>query len=101
MLVDDFKRRFDFMQRMTVDFVDAVPDDVLAFFTAAAHRRAAPCPPAATATDLRRSANSCGTWCAFEACMASPLVTQRADFSKKHSHYSGGLGREELWVRWS
>ncbi len=95
MLVDDFKRRFDFMQRMTVDFVDAVPDVYWHFSPQA--------PLPGGAVSAGRHGNGFAAFCkqlrhvvCVRGVYGESIVTKRADFSKKHAHYTGGLGREDL-----
>lgn len=53
LLIDDFRTRGEFLQRMTLDFVEAVPDEL------GISRRT---------SGLRRSANSCATSSASAAC---------------------------------
>ncbi len=95
MLVDDFRRRFDFLQRMTIDFVNAVPAKYWDF---------SPQPPVPDGdVPAGRHGSGFAPFCkqvrhvvCVRGVYADSLVTRRADFAKKHSHYSGGLGRDEL-----
>ena len=80
-LIDDFRARSEFLQRMTLDFVDAVPDEHWDF---SPHKRFAP-----FSKQLRHVVCVRGLY-------NDALVTKRSDFSKKHSHYSGDLSRDEL-----
>jgi len=96
-LVDDFKRRFDFMQRMSVDFVSAVPD---------AHWHFSPqLRGSGGAAAAGRHGDGFAPFCkqlrhvvCVRGVYAESIVTKRADFSKKHSHYTGALSREELML---
>lgn len=93
----DFKRRFDFMQRMTVDFVAAVPD---------AHWHFSPqLPGSGGAAAAGRHGEGFAAFCkqlrhvvCVRGVYAESIVTKRADFSKKHSHYTGALSREDLLI---
>jgi hypothetical protein len=95
--VEDFKRRFDFVQRMTVDFAAAVPD---------AHWHFSPQLPAPDgAAAAGRHGDGFAPFCkqlrhvvCVRGVYAESIVTKRADFSKTHSHYTGALTREELMV---
>ena len=80
-LIDDFRARSEFLQRMTLDFVDAVPDEHWDF---SPHQRFAP-----FCKQLRHVVCVRGLY-------KDALVTKRADFSKKHAQYTGGLSRSEL-----
>ena len=97
MLVDDFRRRFDFLQRMTIDFVNAVPENYWDF---------SPQPPRSNGDiPAGRHGSGFAPFCkqlrhvvCVRGVYAGSLVTRRADFANKHAHYSGGLGRDELAV---
>lgn len=80
-VIDDFRARCEFLQRMTLDFVEAVPDEHWDF---SPHKRFAP-----FSKQLRHVVCVRGVY-------NDGLETKRADISKKHSHYSGGLSRGEL-----
>ena len=80
-VIEDFKLRSDFLQRMTLDFANAVPDEQWNF---SPHKRFAP-----FAKQLRHVVCVRGVY-------NDALVTKQADIAKKHSHYSGGLTRPEL-----
>jgi hypothetical protein len=96
MEIDNFKRSWEWVHRMTVDFGEAVPDDRWDF---------SPDPPEATrlrqiphrlgdgfapfSRQLRHVVRSRGVY--HEA-----LVTKKADFSRSHEHYAGPLRREAL-----
>jgi hypothetical protein len=66
---------------MTLDFVEAVPDEHWEF---SPHKRFAP-----FNKQLRHVVCVRGVY-------NDALVTKRADFSKKHSFYAGGLSRDGL-----
>jgi hypothetical protein len=96
-LVEDFRRRFDFLQHMTIDFVNAVPDKYWDF---------SPQPPEPE-SDIPAGRHGSGfaPFCkqlrhvvCVRGVYADALVTGRADFASKHAHYAGGLGRDELVV---
>ena len=95
MLIDDFKRRFDFLQRMTVDFVAGVPDEHW-------HYSPRPSTPGAQAPALRRDAafapfsKQLRHVVCVRGVYREAIATRRADFARKHAHYTGGLGRSEL-----
>lgn len=97
MLVEDFKRRFEFVQRMTVDFVAAVPD---------AYWDYSPQPPLPNdAISDGRHGNGFAPFSkqlrhvvCVRGVYGESAVTKRADFARKHSHYKRGLTRAELSV---
>lgn len=80
-IIDDFRTRSEFLQTMTLDFVSGVPDAQWEF---SPHPRFAP-----FCKQLRHVVCVRGVY-------NDALVTKRADFSKKHAHYAGGLTRAEL-----
>jgi hypothetical protein len=80
-LIEDFRKRCDFLQRMTLDFANDVPDEHWEF---SPHARFAP-----FCKQLRHVVCVRGVY-------NDALVSKRADFSKKHAHYSGSLTRAEL-----
>jgi hypothetical protein len=80
-IIDDFRRRSEFLQTMTLDFVKDVPEAQWAF---SPHPRFAPfCKQLRHVVCVRGAYNDA-------------LLTKRTDFSKKHDHYAEGLTREEL-----
>jgi hypothetical protein len=80
-LIKDFRSRSEFLQRMTVDFVNAVPEEQWNF---SPHPRFAP-----FAKQLRHVV-------CVRGCYNDTLRTKSTDFSKKHAQYTGGLTRPEL-----
>ena len=80
-LVEDFRLRSEFLQRMTVDFVNGVPAEHWDF---SPHPRFAP-----FSKQLRHVVCVRGAY-------NDALRTKSADFSKKHAQYTGGLTRPEL-----
>ncbi len=81
MVIDDFRRRCEFLQRMTLDFVKQVPDEQWEF---SPHPRFAP-----FCKQLRHVVCVRGVY-------NDAMTTRRADFSKKHDQYTGALTRDEL-----
>ncbi len=80
-IIDDFRRRSEFLQTMTLDFASGVPEAQWQF---SPHPRFAP-----FCKQLRHVVCVRGVY-------SEALVTKRADFSKKHDHYAGGLTRDQL-----
>jgi len=80
-LLSHFRKRCEFLQKMTLDFANEVPDEHWQF---SPHERFAP-----FCKQLRHVVCVRGVY-------NDALVSKRADFAKKHTHYSGGLTREEL-----
>ena len=95
-LVEDFTRRCEFLYRMTVDFVEAVPNDKWDF---------TPDPPSepGRSIDPLRHGAGFAPFCkqlrhvvCVRGVYNSALRTKTADFSKKHEYYTGSLDRENL-----
>jgi hypothetical protein len=80
-LIEDFRKRCEFLQTMTLDFANDVPDEHWEF---SPHPRFAP-----FCKQLRHVVCVRGVY-------NDALVSKRADFAKKHTHYSGVLTRDEL-----
>jgi uncharacterized damage-inducible protein DinB len=92
MQVEDFKHRCAFLHRMTADFVAAVPDDKWEYTPLSAGPSVAMRHGEGFAPfnkQLRHVICVRGVY-------AEALTAQRADFSRKHSHYDGALTREAL-----
>ena len=81
MLVDDFRHRAEFLQRMTLDFINVVPDADWAF--SPGPRFAPFCKQLRHVVCVRGAYNDA-------------MVTHRADFSRKHEHSTGPLDRAAL-----
>ena len=80
-VMEAFRTRCEFLQRMTLDYANGVPDEHWAF---SPNARFAP-----FCKQLRHVVCVRGVY-------NGALVSKSADFSKKHSHYSDGLTRAEL-----
>ncbi len=80
-LVDDFRKHWEFMHAMTLDFAREVPDATWEF---SPHPRFAP-----FCKQLRHVVCVRGVY-------NDGLASGRADFDRKHEHYTGGLDRESL-----
>ena len=78
---EEFKRHWEFVHAMTLAFAAEVPDQRWDF---SPHPRFAP-----FSKQLRHVVCVRGIY-------NDALVSKHADFSRKHSHYSGGLTRDEL-----
>jgi hypothetical protein len=98
MLINDFKRRCEFLYRMTRDFAAAVPEDKWHF---------TPLRPGAAggAAIADRHGEGFAPFCkqlrhvvCVRGVYNDALKTKRADFSRKHDHYKGMLDREPLLV---
>ncbi|HLY57324.1 MAG TPA: DinB family protein [Stellaceae bacterium] len=95
-LVEDFRRRSEFLHRMTVDFVAAVPDDKWNFTPD-------PCGEPGRRIAPLRHGGGFAPFCkqlrhvvCVRGVYNSALRTKTAEFSRKHEHYTGSLGREDL-----
>ena len=80
-VIEDFRKRCEFLQTMTLDFANDMPDEHWGF---SPHPRFAP-----FCKQLRHVVCVRGVY-------NDALISKRADFSNKHGHYSGGLTRDEL-----
>ena len=96
MLIDDFRRRSEFIHRMTTDFVAAVPNEYWEYSPVLVD-------PSAQVTDPLRHGSGFAPFCkqlrhvvCVRGVYNAAMLSKRADFSKKHDHYTGGLNREEL-----
>jgi hypothetical protein len=94
MRVEDVRRRSEFLHRMTVDFARAVPDDAWDF---------TPVLPGGRPIDPLRHGDGFAPFCkqlrhvvCVRGVYNEALRTRRADFSRKHEHYTGSLAREDL-----
>jgi hypothetical protein len=95
MLLDDFRIYTEYLQRLTVDFVEAVPDDKWDFSPDPPMPGREPIPYrigvgfAPFSKQLRHLVCVRGVY-------NDALVTKKADMSRKHEHYNGPLTRESL-----
>jgi len=96
MLVDEFRRSCDALHRMTLDFVEVVPEDRWEF---------SPDPPGKSgrAPDPLRVGDGFGPFCkqlrhvvCVRGVYNAALVTKRVDWARKHDHYGGPLTRDAL-----
>ena len=96
MEIDNFRNYFEWLHRMTVDFVDAVPDDKWDF---------SPDPPGkpGRAPIPFRTGDGFGPFCkqlrhvvCVRGLYNDAMVTKKMDFERSHDHYSGPLTREAL-----
>ncbi len=79
--VEEFRRHWEFVHAMTLDFARDVPDSSWEF---SPHPRFAPfCKQLRHVVCVRSLYNE-------------TLAAGRADWSRKHEHYTGGLSRDEL-----
>jgi hypothetical protein len=96
MVLEDFVRRFEFVHRMTLDFARAVPDDKW-------HFSPDPGSEAARRGIVGRHGDGFAPFSkqlrhviCVRGVYTDALNTRRADFARKHSHYSGPLDRAAL-----
>jgi uncharacterized damage-inducible protein DinB len=79
--IELFRNRWEFVNGMTLAFASEIPDEVWDF---------SPHPRFATfRKQLRHVVCVRGTY-------NDAITTSRAEFARKHEHYTGGLEREEL-----
>jgi hypothetical protein len=95
-MYEDFRSRFEFVHKMTADFLDAVPDD---------HWDFSPDPPESTAglVDPLRHGRGFAPFCkqlrhvvCVRGVYSDALVTGGVDFSRKHQYFTGELSRSAL-----
>jgi hypothetical protein len=96
MQIDNFRRYCEHLYRMTVDFVEVVPADKWDFSPDPPGKLGrAPVPLrigdgfAPFCKQLRHVVCVCGVY-------SDAMVTKKADFARKHDHYTGPLTREVL-----
>ena len=96
MLLDDFRGYSQWLHRMTVDFVEAVPEDRWDF---------SPDPPGkpGRAPIAHRIGDGFAPFCkqvrhvvCVRGVYNDALVTKAVDWARKHDHYSGPLTRDSL-----
>jgi hypothetical protein len=96
MLIGPFRRSWEWVHRMTVDFVDAVPNDRWDF---------TPDPPGSRGREPSpgRLGDGFGPFCkqlrhviCVRGVYNAAMITKRADFSRSHDYYSGALTRDAL-----
>src|SRR5262249_9734997 len=88
-------RRCEFIHRMTTDFVDAVPDDRWTF-SPAPGRAAGPVDPLRHGVGFAPFCKQLRHVVCVRGIYNAALVSKRADFSRKHDHYTGPLTRDAL-----
>jgi len=99
MVIDDFRRRFEFIHKMTADFAANVPDQYWSFSPV----------PAVPTGGTSRTPGALGHGEGFApfckqlrhvVCVrgvyTAALTSGAADFARKHSHYDGPLTRPDL-----
>lgn len=80
-VIKDFKSAWEFVRSMTYDFIDVVPEEMWHY---SPHEKYS-----AFSKQVRHLI-------CVQGCYTDALLNRVADFSKKHSYYSGGLDRTEL-----
>lgn len=96
MRIEDFRQNWEWLHRMTVDFVEVVPDDKWDF---------TPDPPGkiGRAQVPLRIGDGFAPFCkqvrhvvCVRGVYNAAMITKKADFSQKHDHYTGPLTRDAL-----
>jgi hypothetical protein len=89
MQIDHFRQNWEWVNRMTVDFVDAVPKDRWDFTPDSLRQNSAGGRFGPFCKQLRHVICVRGVY-------NHAMIIKRADFSRSHDHYSGALTREAL-----
>ena len=97
MLLQDFRRYCEAVHRMTVDFVEIVPEDKWEF-TPDPPRK-----PGRAPDPLRVGGEGLGPFCkqlrhvvCVRGVYNAALATKKVDWTRKHDHYTGALTRDAL-----
>lgn len=96
MHVDDFKRRLEFVHRMSVDFIEAVPSDRWEFSPDPATITAAIADPDRHGVGFAPFCKQVRHLVCVRGVYNAALITKKVDFAKKHTHYDGPLQRDAL-----
>jgi hypothetical protein len=97
MLLDDFRRHSEAVYRMTVDFVEAVPDDRWDFTPDPPGRSGrAPDPLRVGGDGFAPFSKQLRHVICVRGVYNAALVTKRVDWARKHDQYTGLLTRDAL-----
>jgi hypothetical protein len=86
---DHFRQNFEWLHRMTLDFVDAIPDDRWDYTPDPPHAGGAGGRFGPFCKQLRHVIQARGVY-------TTAMITKSCDFSRSHEYYGGPLTREAL-----